>query len=254
MNKQTKNIIIRLVVLLLVIGFFTVSLIARASVNNFKVADISILIDELEDNFMISKDDVYYLITKNFSLKNQAINNKTLFDIEQMVDTISCVESTQAFIDKNKKLCVSIKQRTPIARVYNQLGQNFYIDRFGIKFMPKQNGTIKVPIITGVITETLGGNDTIKQKSLIETLKVCQFLKQENTWYSLIGQININEKKEIELIPRIGNALILLGNSNDLEEKFNKLNVFYTEVLDKVGWEKYRVINIMYKDQAICLK
>ena len=142
MNKQTKNIIIRLVVLLLVIGFFTVSLIARASVNNFKVADISILIDELEDNFMISKDDVYYLITKNFSLKNQAIDNKTLFDIEQMVDTISCVESTQAFIDKNKKLCVSIKQRTPIARVYNQLGQNFYIDKFGIKFMPKQNGTI----------------------------------------------------------------------------------------------------------------
>ena len=43
-------------------------------------------------------------------------------------------------------------------------------------------------------------------------------------------------------------------NSNDLEEKFNKLNVFYSEVLDKVGWEKYRVINIMYKDQAICLK
>ena len=105
-----------------------------------------------------------------------------MFDIEQMVDTISCVESTQAFIDKNKKLCVSIKQRTPIARVYNQLGQNFYIDKFGIKFMPKQNGTIKVPIITGVVTETLGGNDTIKQKSLIETLKVCQYLIQEHTW------------------------------------------------------------------------
>jgi cell division protein FtsQ len=254
MNRIAKNIIIRLTVLLFVAAFVAFAFISKSKVNDFKVNEVKILIDELDDNFMLTKDDVYYLVTKYFTMNTQNIDNKTLYSIEQTVNKISCVERTQAYVDKDKNLCIEVRQRTPIARVYNVHHQNFYIDKYGIKFEPKQPQAIKVPIITGAISETIDDKDTIQTKTLKNILKFCEFLENEGIWKNIIGQININKNKDIELVPRIGKSLILLGDSENLEEKFDKLNVFYTEVLDKAGWEKYRVINIMYKDQIICLK
>lgn len=253
MKRSTKNIIIRLSALLFVLAFISLSFVTKAKVNDFKVKEIKIIIDELEDNFMLTKDDVYYLVTKNYSLGTQNINTIILNNIENTVDKIPCVESTSAYIDKDKNLCVEVKQRTPIARVYNSYNENFYIDKYGIKFKPKQPQVIKVPIISGVINEA-ADFDTIRSANLKDAFDLCIYLSEKPIWKNIIGQISINQDNNLELVPRLGNSLILLGKSEDLDEKFKKLDVFYTEVLERVGWEKYRVINIMYKDQAICLK
>jgi cell division protein FtsQ len=67
-------------------------------------------------------------------------------------------------------------------------------------------------------------------------------------------QIFINEHHEIELVPKIGNQLILLGNSNRMEEKLRKLKAFYTEGIRYNGWETYQSINLKYKNQIVCTK
>ena len=59
---------------------------------------------------------------------------------------------------------------------------------------------------------------------------------------------------EIEMIPRIGNHTVVIGNDMFLEEKFNKLSVFYREGLNKKGWDKYSIINLKFKDQVVCTK
>ena len=39
--------------------------------------------------------------------------------------------------------------------------------------------------------------------------------------------------------------------ATDVEEKFNKLQLFYKEVMVKAGWNKYSVINLQYKNQVV---
>ena len=62
------------------------------------------------------------------------------------------------------------------------------------------------------------------------------------------GDIDINN----------GGTLILNDNSvlniDNAENKLAKLEVFYKEAMMKSGWEKYKIINLKFKNQVVCTK
>ena len=67
-------------------------------------------------------------------------------------------------------------------------------------------------------------------------------------------QIFVHPDNEVELIPRVGNHRIMLGTFEGFEEKLDKLQLFYEQAIPKVGWEKYSIINLKYKNQIVCTK
>ena len=97
--------------------------------------------------------------------------------------------------------------------------------------------------------------DTTITKTHIEQLfHIITYTNQNTFWNSSIEQLYVNADGDIEMIPRVGNHTVILGNDNFLEEKFKKLLVFYHEGLNKKGWDKYSSINLKYKDQVVCTK
>ena len=52
----------------------------------------------------------------------------------------------------------------------------------------------------------------------------------------------------------MGNHRIMLGTLNEFEEKLANLKLFYEQAIPKVGWEKYSMINLKYKNQIVCTK
>ena len=58
----------------------------------------------------------------------------------------------------------------------------------------------------------------------------------------------------MELVPRVGNHIIALGPPTKLEEKLTRMKEFYTEGLNKVGWNKYSRISLKYDNQIVCKK
>jgi cell division protein FtsQ len=52
----------------------------------------------------------------------------------------------------------------------------------------------------------------------------------------------------------VGNHQILLGSLDDFEKKLKHLRLFYEQVIPKMGWEKYSVINLKYRNQIVCTK
>ena len=67
--------------------------------------------------------------------------------------------------------------------------------------------------------------------------------------------MSINNEKEFELYPAIGNHKIIFGEAKDIAEKFEKLKLFYNEGLNKTdNWNKYAVVNLKYKNQVVCTK
>ena len=89
---------------------------------------------------------------------------------------------------------------------------------------------------------------------LVDIYTVAQTCSKSKFWSSQINQLYVNRDKEIELIPRVGDHHILIGHSNDLDKKLNKLKYFYAEGLDKTGWNEYKVINLKYANQVVCTK
>ena len=71
---------------------------------------------------------------------------------------------------------------------------------------------------------------------------------------SQIIQLYLNQNKEFELIPRVGNHVILFGDLDGMESKFEKLMLFYQKGVKQIGWNRYTLINLKYKNQLVCVK
>jgi cell division protein FtsQ len=79
-------------------------------------------------------------------------------------------------------------------------------------------------------------------------------IEDDSFWSAQIDQIHVDGNSEINLIPRVGNHLVHLGTIENVEDKLRNLGAFYEKVLPEVGWNKYRIINLEYKDQIVCKK
>ena len=91
-------------------------------------------------------------------------------------------------------------------------------------------------------------------KQYIDLFKMANFISQDEFWNAQVSQLFVNDEKEFELIPRVGNHEIIFGEAEKIPFKFDKLMVFYKEALPKTGWNEYSTINLKFKNQIVCTK
>ena len=93
-----------------------------------------------------------------------------------------------------------------------------------------------------------------KEFAMNELYHFVQFLQDNEFWNNQIDQIYVDADQEVELIPLVGNHKILLGSFDDYQKKLDNLKLFYEQAIPKVGWEKYSLINLKYRNQIVCTK
>jgi cell division protein FtsQ len=91
-----------------------------------------------------------------------------------------------------------------------------------------------------------------------------QFLSHNDFWSSQVVQICVGggtqkeddwREPQLELIPRAGDHVILLGELNGTEaRRLENLRLFYNKGLWHEGWNKYSYINIKYGNQIVCIQ
>lgn len=164
--------------------------------------------------------------------------------IEKMLLESSIVKDCQCYKTHKNLIGIRISCKRPIIQVYDQTSGEYCLDSDGTVIRNVQNA-IYLPVASGDI----GSDET--RKSLVE---IASFLQDNRFWREQVEQIHVTPKQEIILVPRIGNHLVELGKADNLETKLEKLKEFYTEGLNKVGWNKYDRINIEFDKQVICTK
>ena len=64
----------------------------------------------------------------------------------------------------------------------------------------------------------------------------------------------VNAEQDIELVPRVGTQRIVLGDADSIERKFRKLELFYKQIVPRVGWDAYKTVNLKFANQIVCEK
>ena len=85
-------------------------------------------------------------------------------------------------------------------------------------------------------------------------LDLAKYISSDSLWNAQIVQIYLKDNKEIELVPRVGNHTILLGDITNYQEKLRKLYLFYEKGVNQVGWNDYKEINLKFRNQIVCVK
>ena len=154
------------------------------------------------------------------------------------------VGKVQCYKTGGDLLRINLSSKVPLVRVINNRGQDFYVDSKG-EILTQRSLAVQLPVATGYID---------RQFAAAELLQVVRALDRSEFWKAQVEQINVTKDRQIELVPRVGDHLLILGTADNVEEKLERLMNFYEKGLDNVGWNKYRSISVAYDGQVVCKK
>jgi cell division protein FtsQ len=158
------------------------------------------------------------------------------------------VENPQVYIDNNEVMHIFVSQRKPVARVFFDNGQSFYLDPT-LKLLPLSNMfTYYTTIVTNV---PVYNNDSMDNDMRGRILKLVKFIDRDTFWNAQIAQVIVTTKGDFTLIPVLGNQTIIFGDTTRMVEKFSDLFAFYKKVLNRIGWDKYTELDVRYKNQIV---
>lgn len=224
------------------------------------------IFDSLGSGFVEVADVRQIIQNKYGALEGQSLSSINISLLEKIINTNPFIYDAEVFSTIDGKVNIEVKQRIPVLRVINYKNESFYVDKDGVFMPPSDKFTARVPVANGFIFDrevekkvrpaaTGITTDTSIKKTKIEQLfNIITYTNKSEFWNADVQQLFVNAEGEIEMIPRVGNHSVILGDDSDLENKFTKLFVFYSEGLNKKGWNKYSTINLKYKDQVVCTK
>ena len=181
------------------------------------------------------------------------IETINLTALEHFIEKTEWVKNAEFFINNQLVLEVKIEQRVPIARIFTSSGTSFYIDNEGARLPLKQLMVLNLVVFTGFPTDqsTLSKPDSILLK---DVLLFAQTIQKDSFFLAQVAQVNIEPNGTFQMVPTLGDHLVLLGSVDQLEDKLNRLFTFYKKVWVGSGTNAYQFIDCRFNHQVVALK
>ncbi len=213
---------------------------------------VEINIHGVSNNFFVDKNDILHVITslEKTNPVGKAIGRFNLKNLEAEMEKNVWVKSAELFFDNNENLQVVVQEREPIARVFTSTGTTFYIDE-ELAILPLSDKfSARLPVFTNFSADKNGF--TKADSNLLMNIKTISLAIQKDSFsMAMVEQIDITAQQSFEMIPKMGNQLIVFGDATDVDAKLGKLKMFYKDIMVKAGWDTYSVINVAYKNQVV---
>ncbi|WP_080236558.1 cell division protein FtsQ/DivIB [Spirosoma rigui] len=244
-----------------VVGLFgLLSLIAFTEIRHGqkRVQSVLIRLDQVDGHRFLTKRDVTGYLTNEGAdpVIGKAYTDMDLRRLEKRLKRHGLVQSCQVSRDLSGNLLVTIEQPRPLARLVTLDGSDEvkqvsgqYISETGRYFPISMNYSARVPVLTGRYFSVNRSLASERNRTLLTLLKQIQ---DDPFWRAQITEISVNELGDVTMWPQMGNHQIDFGPPVDLDAKFKKLKLFYTDVLPAKGWDRYSRVSVQYRNQIVC--
>ena len=163
--------------------------------------------------------------------------------LEKSINSNPMIEKSEVFVTIDGVLKAVVKQKTPIARVFND-NDSFYIDYQGNIMPLSDEFTARVPIISGEINKE--NKDNLNR--LLQFVCKDDFLKK-----NIIG-IQILPDGSLKMTNRNFDYEIEFGKIVNVERKFSNYKAFFQKAVSDSSLQKYKKINLRFIQQVVCSK
>ena len=215
--------------------------------------DYVIRIKGPQDNLFIDDKDVLKILktTLNGDIKGQRRSAFDLQHLEQQLEKSIWIKDAELYFDNHDVLHITVTEREPIARLFTVSGKSSYLDETG-KLMPLSDKmSARVPVFTSFPDKIISRRDS----TLVNNIRTAATLiLHDPFWMAQVSQIDITPERNFEMTPVVGNHVVLLGDGENMDRKFHRLFVFYKNVLNQTGFDKYKTIDVRYAGQVIAAK
>jgi len=210
-------------------------------------------ISGIEDQLFLDKKKIEVLLFAGKPPAKRPISAFDLKGMEKKLEANIWVRKAQLFFDNNEKLQIRVNEREPIARVFTIGGNTFYIDSSGQRLPLSESQAAHLLVFTNFPVEKgkLKKADSLLMRQMVE---MSTFVNESKFWRAQVQQIDITANRTFELLPLVGKHVVAFGGVGDCKEKFDRLYLFYKEVLTKTGFDRYERIDVQYKNQVVATR
>ena len=200
--------------------------------------------DSVDYGFITEAEVTKLLKQKNLYPEKKRIGTINVRQLEEVLSQHPFISRAECYLTSGGKVGIEIYQRIPLLRIMSSNGDNYYIDHSG-KIMNATGKPIHVAVATGFIDRKFA------QQELYE---LGLYLQRNPFLESPSGTDQCNPEKRTGNCSPSRRPYSFLGKATDFEEKFSKLQTFYSKVLNRIGWNKYERISIEFNNQIIGTK
>jgi cell division protein FtsQ len=230
------------------------------STSSIPCAGIVIDIKDSSDFHFVTKKQLLILALGNSGrILGKPVRDVPIPEIENRINSLRELKVAEVYLTIDGIVHVYVDQRNPVMRVMPDNGGDYFIDEDGVVVRRRNLYNPRLHIVGGNInisSAMLNGvsvlDTSIKNSILKDIYKLVNYINDDKFWSAQIDQIYVDGNDEIDLVPRVGNQLVHLGTVENYEGKLRNLEAFYDKVLPEVGWNKYSLINLEFKDQIVC--
>ena len=252
--------VLRILVILPVLYLIIIPVYLAGYTNSERCGGVSIEINDSSDYHFVTRHQLLNLIYGSTgTIVGQRIKDLSIAEIEGKINGLRELKKAEVYTTIDGTMHVYVDQRDPIMRVMPDNGGDFFIDDDGVVMRKRNLYTPRLHVVSGnvnISSAMLNGTSvldtSIKNSILKDIYYLVKYINNDNFWSAQIDQIYVDNNDQIDLIPRVGNQIIHLGTTENTEGKLRNLAAFYDKVLPAVGWNKYSLINLEYKDQIVC--
>lgn len=224
---------------LLVIIFLPLS-IQILAVNKNKMRLVKeVVIDHQDSNMFITDEEIHRSIIKD-PMAPMPLGLLRLHEFENILDNNDMIENSEVFYTIDGTLHIKVKQRDPIARIYDD-DKTYYMDNQGKKMPLSKSFSARVPIVRGEINKYW---DT--------TYQLMMFILNDTWLTENITEVIVKNNGEYDFYMRIPHFRVSFGKyENEMTKKAN-LKAFYKLLENTNQLNEYSIVNLKYSNQVVC--
>lgn len=185
---------------------------------------------------------------RNIDIMHIPVNKLDIQSMEQVLRADPWVADASLYVDAARVLHISVTQRIPVVRLFQQNGASCYMDNTYSLMPIAPNSVFYTSVVTNV---PVLSNDSLSKSMKQQIAMLAHAIQADTFWNAQVSQIIVDSDRTFELMPVLGQQRIIFGDTSRMKEKFSNLYSFYINVLNRVGWDKYETLDVRFKGQVV---
>lgn len=236
-----------------VIGLFLLIAFSERKQSGVVCKDIIVDLQNTNENHFLDEADILKIIeSSGQTIIGKSIDQMDLRMLESKLESDKHISAAEIFGDVKGIVTVSVKLRRPIARLVNNDGPDAYVAEDGKVMETSEKYAARIILISGaVVKDWIENGDLYASETGQQLMEMIDFINRHQFWRAQVAQLDFNKSGKVFIYPQITGQIVEFGLPENIEVKFQKLMIFYKEILPQMGWTKYDRVNVEYEGQVI---
>ena len=221
---------------------------------DLKCAAVEIKLRENGQNYFLREEQILEDVQEELSyvMEGGKLIHNDLNKIENLLKRNKFVENAKVLSDHKGRVLLDIVQRRPIARIVSE-DSSYYLTETGDLMPTSFNYTSRTMLLLGNKINDILRLDTLTNIAYRnEFIEMIKYINEDEFLKAQVAELELLKNGKIVLYPQVTHQKIEFGKCEEYVDKFDRLKIFYKQILPRKGWSTYSKVNLEYKNQIIC--